>query len=309
MAEILTLGEILVEIMAKKVGQTFKETGELVGPFPSGAPAIFIDQVAKIGSNAGIFAVIGDDDFGKINYEKLKSDGVDVSKIKTTKDASTGVAFVTYKENGDRDFIFHIDNAASGMLTEEDIKEEDFEGCKYFHIMGTALFNKNLIKAADKAVKICKSKGIKISFDPNIRKELLKNDTIRESLERIFDSCDIFMPSGSELSLFVDEEDEKKAVEAILNMGKDYVVIKKGNKGCSLYSKDLMYHFDPLNVVEVDPTGAGDCFGGTFISCLNQGMELRKAAAYANIAGALAVTQKGPMAGNSTLEKLDNYMI
>ncbi|MFZ7133304.1 MAG: sugar kinase [Eubacteriales bacterium] len=309
MAEILTLGEILVEVMAKKVGQTFKETGDLIGPFPSGAPAIFIDQVAKIGSEAGIISVIGDDDFGKINYEKLQADGVDTSKIRTTKERSTGVAFVTYKEDGDRDFIFHLDNSAAGLLSEEDIREEDFDGCKYFHIMGTALYNSSIIKAVDKAIDICKKKGIKISFDPNIRKEILKNDEIKKALERIYEACDIFMPSGDEINLFVDGEDEKSSVQAILDQGKEYVVIKKGSEGCSAYSKDLFIKCDPLNVVEVDPTGAGDCFGGTFISCINQGIEFRKAVAYANVAGALAVTKKGPMAGNSDLEKLKNYMI
>lgn len=309
MAEILTLGEILVEVMAKKINQKFSETGELVGPFPSGAPAIFIDQASKIGSNAGIFAVIGNDDFGKINYEKLKLDSVDTSNIKVIDEASTGVAFVTYKEDGSRDFIFHIHNSAAGLLTAEDINEDAFNDCKYFHIMGSALFNDNLRKAAEKAINICKKKNIKISFDPNIRKELLKNNEIKNSLNKMFEACDIFLPSSEELYLFVDIENESEAIKWILDQGKEYIVIKKGSKGCSAYSNNLVLHLEPLNVVEVDPTGAGDCFGGTFISCLNQGMSFRQSVSYANVAGALAVTKKGPMAGNSTLANLKGYII
>ena len=47
MARIMTIGEILVEIMATERGQSFRAPGTLVGPFPSGAPAIFIDRALK----------------------------------------------------------------------------------------------------------------------------------------------------------------------------------------------------------------------------------------------------------------------
>lgn len=49
MKMLVTAGEILVEIMATRVGQTFRKPGPLVGPFPSGAPAIFIDQAGRLG--------------------------------------------------------------------------------------------------------------------------------------------------------------------------------------------------------------------------------------------------------------------
>ena len=47
MARIMTIGEILVEIMAIERGQSFRAPGTLVGPFPSGAPAIFIGDVGQ----------------------------------------------------------------------------------------------------------------------------------------------------------------------------------------------------------------------------------------------------------------------
>ena len=49
MQSIMTMGEILVEIMAERKGQSFRAPGPLAGPYASGAPAIFIDQVARLG--------------------------------------------------------------------------------------------------------------------------------------------------------------------------------------------------------------------------------------------------------------------
>lgn len=307
MAEILTIGEILVEIMAKEVGQTFDKAGEFVGPFPSGAPAIFIDQAAKIGSSAGIISTIGQDAFGELNYRKLKEDGVDVSTIKKTPFKTTGTAFVTYKNNGDRDFIFHLHDSATSLVGPDDIKKEHFDGCHYFHVMGSSLFTEGLREAVRKAIEFCKETDTKISFDPNIRKELLQDPVMEEFLNYVLEHCDIFLPGGDELELLLGIHDEEEAVQKLLDQGVEYVVVKKGSKGCQAYSKDTSFTIPPLKVVEVDPTGAGDCFAGTFISCLNKGIGFRQSVMYANTAGALAVTRKGPMEGNTNLDEIKEF--
>ena len=61
MAEILTVGEILVEIIRGKVGIGLDESTTFKGPFASGAPAIFIDTVANLGHKAAIIGGVGDD--------------------------------------------------------------------------------------------------------------------------------------------------------------------------------------------------------------------------------------------------------
>lgn len=54
MSDVLTVGELLAEFMAERVGQTFSEPGTFLGPYPSGAPAIFADQVAKTGTSSAM---------------------------------------------------------------------------------------------------------------------------------------------------------------------------------------------------------------------------------------------------------------
>ncbi|MFM0327130.1 PfkB family carbohydrate kinase [Caballeronia glebae] len=60
----------------------------LVGPYASAAPAIFIDQVAKVGSPCAMIGCVGDDDFGALNVERLRADGVDVTGIAVIKTAT-----------------------------------------------------------------------------------------------------------------------------------------------------------------------------------------------------------------------------
>ena len=78
---LITVGEILVEVMATTVGTGFANRRASIGPFPSGAPAIFIDQAARLGARCAMIGAVGDDDFGRVNIDRLSADGVDVSAI------------------------------------------------------------------------------------------------------------------------------------------------------------------------------------------------------------------------------------
>ena len=94
------VGEILVEIVATTVGDGFLKAQPLVGPFASGAPAIFISQCGRLGGKAALVGAVGDDDFGRVNTDRLKRDGVDISTIAIDPDYPTGSAFVRYRKDG-----------------------------------------------------------------------------------------------------------------------------------------------------------------------------------------------------------------
>ncbi|QGG46235.1 sugar kinase [Heliorestis convoluta] len=304
MAQIITIGEILVEIMAKNVGQRFHQSGEWVGPFPSGAPAIFIDQAARCGSDTMIVGAVGNDGFGKINIDRLHQNGVNISKIKVLPNATTGVAFVTYNDDGSRDFLFHIANAACGTIEASDIEETLFQDCKYFHIMGSAIFNEGIHQAIIKGIEWAQKKGSAITFDPNVRKEIITNESKRKNLVTILEQSQIILAGEDELYYLTGVEDEQEIIRHLLSQKAQMVLIKRGRRGASLYIENKKIHVEALKVEEVDPTGAGDCFAGTFVSCLNQGIAPVEALYLANIAGARAVTQKGPMEGNTSLAEL-----
>jgi len=300
MAKVITVGEILVEIMAKEVGQGFLKPGEFLGPYPSGAPAIFIDQVARMGVNCGIIARVGKDDFGALNINRLKSDGVDTSHILETPGYATGTAFVTYLPDGDRKFIFHFTHAAAGALCPDDIDEDYIGSAEYLHIMGCSLSaSENMRQAILKSVKIAKEKGIKISFDPNIRSELLDVEGIRKVFDSILDCVDILLTGEGEALMLNGCNCLENAISVFRLKGISVIVVKNGSKGAKVFSDESLIEVAPFKVDEVDPTGAGDCFDGAFIASLAEGVSLKDAALAANAAGALGVTKKGPMEGAS----------
>jgi sugar/nucleoside kinase (ribokinase family) len=81
MSDIWTMGELLVEIMRPKAGMSLAEPGVFLGPYPSGAPGIFIDTAARLGHSAAIVSGVGDDDFGSCLLERFGRDGVSVELV------------------------------------------------------------------------------------------------------------------------------------------------------------------------------------------------------------------------------------
>ncbi|WP_407289554.1 sugar kinase [Raoultella planticola] len=308
MEKIYTIGEILVEIMADKVGQSFSSPGMWHGPYPSGAPAIFIDQVTRLGAPCGIISCVGNDGFGRMNIERLASDGVDTRGIRILPADSTGSAFVTYHPDGERDFIFNIKNSACGKISADDVTEELLKECRYFHVMGSSLFSFPLVNAVKKAASIVKANGGIVSFDPNIRKEMLDIPEMRDALHYVLELTDIFLPSENEVTLLSSQISENKAVEGYLNNGVREVIIKRGKQGASYYSPAGTYHISGHQVDEIDPTGAGDCFGGAFIACCSLGYGVEQALRFANACGAMAVTRRGPMEGASTRDEVTAFL-
>ena len=173
--DIICLGELLVEIMRTEKDTPHAKIGAFYrGPFPSGAPAIFIDSAARMAKpfnfTTGYIGVVGNDEFGRCIIEKLEKDGVDTSQIRVAEGIFTGIAFNQYNSDGSRKFIFAA--GAAGQTSPDDIKEAYFKDIKSLHIMGSGLsISKNSREACYMALKIAKKQNpeVVISFDPNLR--------------------------------------------------------------------------------------------------------------------------------------------
>jgi sugar/nucleoside kinase (ribokinase family) len=299
------IGDLLVEIMRQNVGDPLDKPGVFVGPFPSGASGIFIDAIARLGIPARFVGSVGRDDFGTLILERLSRDGVDTSRIKQLDEYTTGVAFVTYFEDGSRKFIYHLARAATGQIYPDDVDRACLEGIAYLHVVGSTMFiNRQSAEACTQAARIVREQGGRVSFDPNFRPELLTEKMMQELFGPLLRQAHVVFPTEQELEVLTGiqavSEDEEKRAEAcaqLLDQGPQIVAVKQGGEGSSVYTREGSFHAPPFQVEEVDPTGAGDCYCAGFLAGLLNEMDVHQAAQLANAVGALAVTRKGPMEG------------
>jgi fructokinase len=151
--------------------------------------------------------------------------------------------------------------------------------------------------------------GCKISFDPNIRPELIGSPEVRDALWETLQNCDLFLPSEADLGFFYPELASNDAVRKFLERSSlEAVLLKRGAAGSVYADRKQRIEAPAFEVTEVDPTGAGDCFCGTLLACMVRGLPIEQALFRANAAGAMAVLRRGPMEGNSSMEELDRFI-
>ncbi len=309
MGEIWTKGEILVEIMRPRVNMQLYDKGEFIGPFPSGAPAIFIDTVARLGHSAGIIGGVGDDDFGKCVLDRLKRDGVNVDYVLEVPGRSTAVAFVTYFDDGSRKFIFHIDGTPAVMAKTQEIKTKGKPD--FFHIMGCSLMaNRDFCNSIIETMKQFVRKGAKVSFDPNIRPELLGSRDINEIIGPVMANCSVLLPGVEELLLISGEKNIDDAVEKLFqNPVLEVIALKRGKNGSTVFERKGKSDLGVYEIVPVDPTGAGDCFDAGFLCGMMESRPLVECAKIASAAAALNTAAFGPMEGDINPDSVKEMMI
>ena len=296
--EIWTMGEMLAEIMRPDHDYPLDRIGPFLGPFPSGAPAIFIDTVARLGHTGAIVSAVGADEFGSAIIERLRRDGVRLDLVEVVGGRSTGVAFVAYDARGERSFLFHWDGTPAVMARVP--PPAATQGATFFHVMGCSMMaNETFRGRLVEAVEQFADQGARISFDPNIRTELLGEQTIGAVLEPVMRRCSILVPGASELRILASETDLDVASTVLMRRYPlEMIVVKQGRQGCRVYAEGRRIDVPAFEVVEVDPTGAGDCFDAGLLCGLLDGQSPRDAARQAAAVGALNAAAFGPMEGD-----------
>ncbi len=305
-----SVGELLVEFICADKDSHHLRAAPYIGPFPSGAPGIFIDQTAKI-AGAAIFAgAVGDDAFGRVLLDRLRASGVSDALIRVVPEVPTGSAHVAYNTDGSRDFVFNIAHSAAGHLSPGTGLADGFlsAGVEVLHISGSTLGDRGMRAVAFDLCERLHAAGVAISIDPNIRPELMRDAGYLEIVRRIVAMAEYVLPSDADAELLWPEAEFADWAVALVRAGAKAVVLKRGDQGCVGMDAKQTLALPAHKVAVVDPTGAGDCFCGTFVALTQAGSDLRYALTRANAAGALAVGALGPMEGNATLPQIDAFL-
>ena len=116
--DVTALGELLID---------FTETGlspqgnRLLEVNPGGAPCNVLSMLSGLGKHTCFIGKVGQDMFGDLLEDAIRSVGIDASGLKRDPQAGTTLAFVHTKDGGDREFSFYRNPGADMMLRESDI--------------------------------------------------------------------------------------------------------------------------------------------------------------------------------------------
>ncbi|MFC0558300.1 sugar kinase [Halalkalibacter alkalisediminis] len=266
--------------------------------------------LTRLGHEVGWISKVGNDELGKGLLSFIRGEGVDVSQVKISETAPTGLYFKEVRSANNVRVEYYRKGSAASQLSVNDLDESYIASAKFLHITGiTPALSESCYETVMQMISIARENGVKVVFDPNLRKKLWSEERAREVLLEIAAKSDIVMPGVAEGEFMFGENDPDKLGELFLNHGASLVVIKVGAKGAYYFTKEKSELVPGFPVEQVvDPVGAGDGFAAGVISGLLDQLPLNKAVERGNAVGALATQIPGDFEGLPTREEMDHFM-
>ncbi|MBI2624412.1 carbohydrate kinase family protein [Candidatus Parcubacteria bacterium] len=254
-------------------------------------------SASRLGLKSALVSDVGGDYFGTECLEALKVESVSAEFVRVHQDHKTNYHYVLWYED-DRTIL---------------VKHEDFPyalpdindpGWVYLSSLGeySLPYHEAIIDYLEKRP------AVKLAFQPGT----FQMKFGRERLQRIYERADVFFCNTGEARkiLRTEEQDKKKLLFAMHDLGPKIVVITDGIKGAYAFDgKEALFmraYPDPKPPYE--RTGAGDAFSSTFAVALCFGFDVRTALKWGPINSMSVVQQVGARGGLLTREKLEAYL-
>lgn len=303
MEPIVTFGELLVDFVPTVTGSSLSEALAFEKA-AGGAPANVAVGVSKLGGRAAHIGKVGDDEFGRWLVAELEKNHVNVTGVRKDAQARTALAFVTLRDDGEREFMFFRNPSADMTMDPDELDEDLIRGSKIFHFGSISLIAEPCRLAHLAAMDLAKESGSLLSYDPNLRLPLWPSpEAALKGIKSIWERADIIKVSDEEVKFLTGGLDETRDDVVLDNLWHDdlkLLLVTDGPGGCRYYTKDFQGHVESFPVTAVDTTGAGDAFVAGLLNELvkNMGLlsdetALRAALQFANACGAITTTRRG----------------
>jgi sugar/nucleoside kinase (ribokinase family) len=249
-----------------------------------GGSATFISTAASyITNDVRLVGIVGYD-FPDCEVKFLESRGIDISGLEKSKDKKTFHWHGVYsKDMNSRDTITTELNA---FETFDPVIPEKFRDSKFVCLgnVHPAIQKKVILQLRNPDFVMIDTMNFWIDGEPAKLKETMK-------------LVDMMVINDSEARDLSGEFNLVLAAEKILTMGPKMLIIKKGEHGALLFTKDLVFSVPAYPLAKVsDPTGAGDTFAGGFMGWISRTANLspenlKLAIVYGSVMASLAVEE------------------
>jgi len=289
MADILAIGEALVELNQPLEGAPFKQG---FGGDTSNA----MIAAARCGAQAGYFTAVGADRFGEDLVALWKREGIDASRVVVSGGAHTGLYFVTHGPDGHA-FSYLRAGSAASRLTDADAPVEAIRAARILHVSGVSqAISSSAADLVFAAIDVARRANVLVSYDTNLRLKLWPLHRARAITNEAMRSADIGLPSLDDAIALSGHNAPDAILDFYLGLGARVVALKLGKEGSAVATPQRRQRVAPFPVKAIDATGAGDAFDGAFLTEYLSLGDPFAAARFANAAAALSTLGYGAVA-------------
>jgi ribokinase len=288
--DVVAFGDINVDIIAQFDSYPAKGDDALAYATAihcGGSAANTAITLARIGVKTGLISRVGPDSWALKALGCLEEAGVDPRYLQRDPVAMTGMMYVVVTPDGERTILGH--RGANVFTDPNQIREEDIQGAKLFHLSGYSLLAEPQRSAALLSLEIACRHGLTVTLDPGMTLPKAALDEILALLPVI----NIFLPNLSEAQQMTDLTSPQDCAQALLDRGVQAVALKLGQDGCLVANGAGFYRIPAFMVETRDSTGAGDSFAAGIIAGVLGDLDWQGAAVLGSALGAMSAAQVG----------------
>ncbi len=279
------IGEVLIDMMMDKFPNYEAKFG--------GAPANVAYHLGKAGSQTYFIGNIGNDYLGQFLKDTLKSANIDLTY--TTFSSNTPLAFVSWDKEGERDFQFYLPQFDDYSVPSINLSKQDV-----VHFGSAIAFMKHdFEKQYLNFFELVTNSDAIISFDPNYRKDLIKdNDHFSNLSQKFIEKAHFIKMSLEELEIIYGISELDEIENTVSLKDNQLLVVTLGEKGSYVLYQGSSTIIPSIKVEQVDSTGAGDAFVSAILyKIATEGAftqnNYKSYISFANAVGAIATTDYG----------------
>ena len=268
--------------------------------------------LSRLGADVELLSCFSDDAVGRFSLSQLDRFGVATSRCRTVGgEARTNLAVVETRLENCQSVIYR-NEAADFQLSEDQVKDLDYEDLGGLILTGTALAEEPSRSAVRVAVHRAKADGVPVIIDLDYRPYSWAGaDEAARIYQEFAGLCDLVIGNDVEFEVTAgsgrDGLDYAAGLVA-MDQGPQAVIYKMGEKGSICFTPEGSMENGIYRVEALKPTGAGDAFMSGVLAGLAAGQNLAGSIECGSAAAAIVVGRVACSSAMPTPDELNDFL-
>jgi 5-dehydro-2-deoxygluconokinase len=309
--DVITVGRVGVDLYPEQSGLALADV-ETFRKSLGGSPVNVAVAAARLGAGrVAAITKVGDDPFGAYVRRALEEFGVDTRWVGTDPKLRTPVVFCEVHPPDSFPLLFYREPKAPDMnVSLEELDLDAIRAARLFWTTGTGLSDEPSRSATLGALAARGRGESRITIhDLDHRPMFWRDEAEAGKLARAaLTHATVAVGNQDEVAVAVGTRDPWEASAALLDLGIELAIVKRGPEGVLARKREELIEVDPVRLEVVNGLGAGDAFGGALAHGLLAGDPVELVIRRANAAGALVASRLACADDMPYLEELEEVV-